>query len=105
MKERVLVQFGNNCHCIVVLTTSETTQSERKLLEEEIRNMFSDLLAPRDKIYLQVKDEEWGGIFVDFLEDDVVHKCVFRMMAIKPVQVCTSVVNISSQFATISSLL
>ena len=104
-RKRVLVQFGDNCRCIVVPTTSETTQSERKLLEEEIRNVFSDLLAPRDKIYLQVKDEEWGGIFVDFFEDDVVHKSVFKMVAIKPVQVCTSVVNISCQFATMSSLL
>ena len=94
-RKRVLVQFGDNCRCIVVPTTSEITQLERKLLEEEICNVFNNLLAPRDKIYLQVKDEEWGGIFVDVFENDVVHKSVFRMVAIKPVQLCTSVVNIS----------
>ena len=82
-RKRVLAQFGDNCRCIVVPTTSETTQSERKLLEEEIRNVFSDLLAPRDKIYLLVKDEEWRGIFVDFFEDDVVHKSVLRMVTYK----------------------
>ena len=104
-RKRVLVQFGDNCRCIVVPTTSETTQLEKKLLEEKICNMFSDLLAPRDKIYLQVKDEEWGGIFADVFENDVVHKSVFKMVAIKPVQVCTCVVNISCQFTTMSSLL
>ena len=71
-RKRVLVQFGDNYRCIVVPTTSETTQLEKKLLEEKIRNVFSDLLAPCDKIYFQVK---WGGIFVDVFENDVVHKC------------------------------
>ena len=52
--------------------------------------MFSDLLALRDKIYLQVKDEEWGGIFVDFFEDDVVHKSVFRMVAMSDFQLCVN---------------
>ena len=63
--------------CIVMPTTSEATQSERKLLEEEIRNVFSNLLAPRDKIYLQVKDEEWGGIFDEQSREKVSesHRC------------------------------
>ena len=83
MKEReFLSSLATNCRCIVAQTISETTQSERKLLEEEIRNVFSNLLAPRDKIYLQVKDE-WRGIFVDFFEDDVVHTNVLRMVTYK----------------------
>jgi len=51
-----------------------------------------------------VKDDEWGGRFVDFLHSSVVDKNVFKMVVVKSGQICRSVLT-SCHFATVSLLL
>ena len=51
-----------------------------------------------------MKDDEWGGMFVDFLDCSVADKSVFKMVVVKSGQVCRSVL-ISCHFATMSLLL
>ena len=43
-----------------------TFSGAKENLVEEIRVVFKDQLASED-VYLQIKDESWGGIFVDVL--------------------------------------
>ena len=40
----MLVQFGDNARCVVV-PSAECAESERELLETEIRRVFSDLVV------------------------------------------------------------
>ena len=51
-----------------------------------------------------MKDDKWGGRFVDFLDSSVVDKSVFKMVVVKSGQVCRSVLT-SYHFATMSLLL
>lgn len=47
---------------------------------------FSDVLKPADKIVLQPKDEEWGGVFVHKLQGDTPSQSVVKAIIIP--QVC-----------------
>ena len=44
-----------------------TFSGAKENLVEEIRVVFKDQLASEEDVYLQIKDESWGGIFVDVL--------------------------------------
>ena len=45
-----------------------------------VRDVYSDLLPLNCTIFLQVKDEEWGGAFVDHFEGTVPDKNIFRIV-------------------------
>ena len=94
--KRVLVQYQEYCRCVVVDPSSaDPPTAERNILQKEIPNVFSDVLSETstDQIVLQLKDEEWNGMFVDFTQDEVQDKNVYRVFikVPKPVQVCCKV--------------
>ena len=87
-QKRVLLQFGDHSRCIDVPSASGSSKSERELVIERVRrDVYSDLLPPNCTIFLQVKDEEWGGAFVDYFEDTVPDKSIFRVVTAKPAEV------------------
>lgn len=86
-QKHALMQFGNNCLCIDVPSASSSRQSEREVFVERIREVYSDLLPSGNyTIFLQRKAEDWGGVFIDYFDDTVPDRSVFKMIA-KPVQV------------------
>ena len=59
---------------VVMLIPSayKSSKTEFELLIERVRDVCT--------IFLQVKDEEWGGAFVDYFEDTVPDKNIFRIV-------------------------
>ena len=88
--KKALVQFNENSRCVDVPNAS-SLQSERELLIERIKDVYNDLLSPNCTIFLQKKDEEWGGAFVDYFESAVPDRSVFRIVIAKPVKVYFSI--------------
>ena len=56
----VLVWCGNRCRPV----TTPGGSDERELCVN-IRNVFEDMLRPRQQFFLQIKDDDWGGKFID----------------------------------------
>ena len=54
---------------------------------ERVQDVYSDLLPSNCTIFLQVKDEEWEGVFVDYFEGTVPEKSIYRIVTAKPVEV------------------
>ena len=86
-QKRVLLQFGDHNRCIDVPSATQSSKSEQELLIERVRDVYSDLLPSNCTIFLQVKDEEWEGVFVDYFEGTVPDKSIFRIVTAKPVEV------------------
>ena len=69
-KKTVLVQFGlftRKVEFEIPLETDKVT--EREVLLKEIKVNFKGRICIEDKVTLQVKDEDWGGVFVDFFAE------------------------------------
>ena len=79
-QKKVLVQFGDHNRSVHVPSASQSSKSERELLIERVRDIYCDFLPPNCTIFLQVEDEEWGGVFVDYFEGTVPDKSIFRMV-------------------------
>ena len=45
-----------------------------KALKAAVANTFCDVVPPVNKVFFQLKSEDWGGVFLDLLESDDV-KC------------------------------
>ena len=56
---------------------------------EATRATYSDVLRPAEEIALQLKDEEWGGIFVDKLEGEIPSRSVLKAVVIPLVLILT----------------
>ena len=65
------MQLGNHNSSVHVPTASQSSKSEPELLIERVRDVYSDLLPLNCTIFLQVKDEKWGGAFVNYFEGTV----------------------------------
>ena len=81
--KRVLVQLGNY-NRIIRVDSASGHLSEREALISYIRATFSDKIGHEDTITLQMKDENWAGAFVDYFQDTVPDKSVFRAIAENP---------------------
>lgn len=90
----VLISFGESRRVInVPLTDSaQSTVSEHDFLLNAFLSEFRDLLPDDVSAYtltLQVKDETWGGVFVDYKHESVMDKAVSKLVAIpRMVSVC-----------------
>ena len=84
----VLVQLDQFCRKITLDLASEQKATERELLLSNIRATFSDRINHEDSITLQRKDEEFG-MFIDFFDDEVLDKSIFKTIVEKP-EVCTA---------------
>jgi len=79
--KKVLVQLGSYNRVVAV---DGGSRSEREALISSIRETFSDKIGDNDGVVLQMKDEEWGGAFVDYFEDRVPDKSVLSVIVEKP---------------------
>ena len=61
-EKRVLVKLGDSNRPVSFLSDGENDQD---VLKEEIRKIYRDEIPETSSFILQIKDEEWGGEFVD----------------------------------------
>ena len=83
--KRVLVQLESFSRVVdfspeQAMGTEQSVVTEREFLLKEIRHVYRERISPSDKLFLQVKDEEWGGVFVDFFSDVVPDKSIFKVI-------------------------
>ena len=82
--KQILVCFGENRRALTLLPSSNT--SEREAVLELCRQEFRQQL-PADldsyALTLQMKSEDWGGIYVDYIDPDVVNKSIFQLIAVR----------------------
>ena len=72
----VLVKFLNRCRPV-----SLSPGSREKDLLENIRTVYGDVLSKGQKFLLQIKDDAWGGEFVDVGEDmEIADRSVFKLL-------------------------
>lgn len=69
---------------VIHLPAAERTANERELLIELIRKAYTERIGYDDVVTLQLKDEQWGeGVFVDFFDDVVPDRAVFKVIVEK----------------------
>ena len=66
-KKTVLVQCGEFNRVISFEPSDECT--ERDAFIVEVRRAFNERIGTEDQLMLQMKHEEWGGIFVDYFSE------------------------------------
>ena len=55
-----------------VVSFYSTGTSDHRALTAVVRSVFSDVLLPNQKFFLQVKDEDGGGSVVELQEDRII---------------------------------
>ena len=55
-----------------------TFSGTKEALIKAIEVVFLDVLGESKDIYLQIKDESWGGIFVDILEQEIPDRGIIK---------------------------
>lgn len=43
-----------------------------------VRKAFTDVITPTDGVFLQIKDETWGGMLIDLVYQDVPDRSVLK---------------------------
>ena len=72
----VLVRCGNRCRPI-----TKPGGSDERELRVNIRNVLEDMLSPGQQFFLQIKDDDWGGEFIDVPDGmKVADRSVFRLL-------------------------
>ena len=80
--KRVLVGMGDNNRVVSFQTTDS---DDITALSASIEDVFSDVLLPGQTFFLQVKSEEWSGVFLDLLEKaEIRDKSVIKAVVRKP---------------------
>lgn len=84
----VLVNMGENTRVVVFATSSDVNDAEA--LAVAIKTTFADILLPNQTFFVQIKSEEWAGVFVDLLEREIPDKSVVKAIVQAPkTEVCT----------------
>ena len=79
--KKVLVSVGENRR--IVSFSSTPASSDAEILSKAIKETFGDVLKSGQEFYIQVKNEEWGGLFLDVLDQEIVDKAVINVL-LKP---------------------
>lgn len=70
MEKTVLVSIGENRRI--------------EALSKAVRVVFSDVLRPNQEFFLQVKHEDWGGLFIDLLgEESIANKSLINAVILQ----------------------
>ena len=85
--KNVLVQLGEFSRIIQLVSTALGSSSEKDMLFEKIRGVYSDRIQADDRLTLQRKDDSWGGVFADFFDEVIEDRSVFRVDVEKSVKV------------------
>lgn len=94
----VLVCFGDNRRVFTISSTLQGTLSERESLLALCRFEFRDLMpADTCTLTLQVKDEDWGGMYIDYTKSHVDDRSTFQLVAV-PRVVSLFIINAQSLF-------
>ena len=76
VKVTVLVRYASRCRPV-----SLPAGSDERELRVNIRNVFGDVLSVGQQFFLQIKDDNWGGEFIDVPEGmKVANRSVFRLL-------------------------
>ena len=73
---------------VIHLPAAEKTANEGELLIELIRKAYTERIGCDNVVTLQLKDEQWGGVFVDFFDDVVPDRAVFKVIVEKSEVAC-----------------
>ena len=76
--KKVVVQLGGFNWVVHVACTNET--SEREALLKCVREAFCDRIAADDCVTLQIKDDEWQRMYIDFFANDVPDRAVLKVI-------------------------
>ena len=83
----ILVSLGENRRVVKFLSSS----CEKEAAMSAVRTTFSDIIHPEQDFFLQIKDDEWGGAFVDLLDDrEIVDKSIVKAI-LKPLDMRSEV--------------
>ena len=82
--KRVVVQLGSFNRVIQV---GSNEKNEREALVKRIREIFGERIADDDHVTLQIKDQEWEGMYIDFFENEVPDRAVLKVIVERP-EVC-----------------
>ena len=88
MAKSVLVQLGEFNRVVQFEHCPDAGGTERDSLVIAVRATFSDRINPHDRLTLQVKDDDWGGVFVDCVGDKIPNRSIMKVVLEKP-EVCT----------------
>ena len=77
----VLVSVGENRRIVSFSSTPASTDAE--VLSKAIKETFGDILKSDQEFFIQAKNEEWGGLFLDVLDQEIVDKTVVNVL-LKP---------------------
>jgi len=79
--KKVLVGFGGRKRSVDIPDNGE---NDEKHLHANALKIFKDLLQPETPIFLQIKDENWGGEFVDLVDGQAIEdRSVVKFMIAK----------------------
>ena len=81
--------------------------SDKSALTAAVRAQFGDILSEKQDFFLHIKDEDWGGAFVELLEEqNVSDKAVIEAVIVpKLIEVCfIHVLRVEYFLVTISAL-
>ena len=85
MEKQVIVSMGDNKRVVSFSNTATSAVSDAKALTQAIRASFKDILQPGQEFFLQLKSEEWGGVFLDLLgSEEIANRSVVKAV-LKPV--------------------
>ena len=77
----VLVLFGQHTRARPVSFVPNTNPEEtQKAMLTAILSVFSDKLPPKSSLILQIRDDEWGGMFVDLISQEILDKSVVKVL-------------------------
>ena len=75
----VLVLFGQHTRPVSFVPGTNPEETQRAMLTA-ILSAFSDKLPPKSSLILQIRDDEWGGMFVDLISQEVLDRSVVKVL-------------------------
>ena len=86
MEKAVLVSMGENKRVVHIPAAAEAVAlADSDALSQAIQDTFKDILQPGQEFFLQLKSEEWGGVFLNLLGQAVIADRSVVRAVVKPV--------------------
>lgn len=75
----VLVLFGQHTRPVSFVPGTNPEETQKAMLTA-ILSAFSDKLPPKSSLILQIRDDEWGGMFVDLISQEILDRSVVKVL-------------------------
>lgn len=79
-KKSVLVRLEEFNRVVEFEHYPDSKETERDCLLTAVRAAFSERIDPDHRLTLQVKDDDWGGVFVDCVGDEVPDRAIMKVL-------------------------